>query len=65
MEKEPYTQFYGCSDHFSWPYEVAKFWMIKLWLTCKLLKFLVDAILLSDEKGSFWAKMITLDSDPL
>ena len=60
--------FYGHFDHFSWNYEVAKFWMIKLflkvcdviqtnehtiWLTRKLLAFFVDAILFFDEKGSF------------
>ena len=32
MEKEPFTQFYGCLDHFKWTYEVAKVWMIKLCL---------------------------------
>ena len=26
---EPFTLFYGHFDHFSWTYEVAKFWMIK------------------------------------
>ena len=28
MEKEPFTQFYGSFDHFTWSYEVAMFWMI-------------------------------------
>ena len=32
MEKEPFTQFYGCLDHFKWTYEVAKVWMIQLCL---------------------------------
>ena len=30
MEKEPFTHFYGHFDHYSWTYEVEKFWMIKL-----------------------------------
>ena len=29
VEKEPFTQFYGLFDHFSWTYKVAKFWMTK------------------------------------
>ena len=32
MEKKPFTHFYGRCDHFSWTYEVAKLWMIKLCL---------------------------------
>ena len=32
MEKEHFTHFYGRFDNFSWTYEVAKFWMIKLCL---------------------------------
>ena len=32
MEKNPLINFYGAFDHFSWTYEVAMFWMIKLYL---------------------------------
>ena len=32
MEKEPFPQFYGRFDHFSWIHEVVKFLMIKLCL---------------------------------
>ena len=32
MKKEPFTQFYGRFDPFSWTYQVAKFSMIKLCL---------------------------------
>ena len=31
IEKKP-IKFYGVFDHFSWTYEVAKFWTIKLYL---------------------------------
>ena len=46
MEKKP-IKFYGVFDHFPWTYQVAKLWMIKLYF----LEFLVNAILLCDEKG--------------
>ena len=32
MEKKPPIKFYGVFDHFSRTYEVAKFWMIELYL---------------------------------
>ena len=31
MEKKPSLKFYGVFDHFSQTYEIAKFWIIKLY----------------------------------